>query len=436
MKSPGLLIAAVLLAVLSGLVYWTKKHKESAASKPPADAAPKILTLDEKQVDELRIQKGAAEPIVVTRLADRWDITKPQPFPADQETVKTLVSAAATLTSDQLIDAKPSNLGPFGLDQPNGRVSVHLKGGKTSTLLFGSDTPAGGAVYVKLEGDPRVFSVAGFTRTGLEKSLDDLRDKRLLTFNQEKISRIELAGKGPAIEFGKNAQGDWQILKPAPMRADAVPVDDVVRKLAEARMDLAGSGTDATAKFASAPKIAVASITDSSGTQTLELRQDKDKNTYAKSSVVPGIYKVGADVADSLAKPLNDFRNKKLFDFGFSELAQVTVGGVHYAKSGEKWFANGKEMDPTTVSALIEKLRDLSATSFGEKAEGSPLLAISTVSQDKKRTEKVTITRQGSNTFAVRGGEPSVYILENTAADDLTKASAAIKPVAAKAAKK
>ncbi len=53
----GLLIAAVALAVLSGLVYWSKKHKADEAGKPSADAAPKILTLEEKHVSEIRVQK-------------------------------------------------------------------------------------------------------------------------------------------------------------------------------------------------------------------------------------------------------------------------------------------------------------------------------------------------------------------------------------------
>jgi hypothetical protein len=431
MNSRGLLIAAITLAALSGLVYWSKKHKEAEASKPASDAAPKILALDEKQIDEVRIQKSGADPLVVSRIADRWDITKPQPYPADQETVKSLVSTAATLASDQLVDEKAANLAPFGLDQPASKIALHQKNGKTTTLDLGAQTPAGGSVYAKLEGDPRVFTVASFSSSSLDKSLNDLRDKRLLTFNQDKISRIEVTAKGASMEFGKNAQNDWQVLKPEPLRADALQVDDLVRKLHDAHMDLSGPAVDA-AKFNATDRVGTASVTDSSGVQTIEVRQDKDKNTYAKSSVVPGFYKIAADVAESLSKPLADYRNKKLFDFGFGDLSQLTAQGVVYTKSGEKWFANGKEMDGNSMAVLIDKLRDLTATGFGQKAEGSQIFEASVVTKDKKRTEKVVITRQGSNTFARREGEPSIYILENGAADDLIKATSDVKPAPAK----
>ena len=92
--------------------------------------------------------------------------------------------------------------------------------------------------------------------------------------------------KGPAFEFSKNGQSEWQIVKPKPMRADTSQVDDLVRKLKDAKMDL--TDDKAAADFATADKVASASVTDNSGTQTIEIRQAKDKTYYAKSTAVEG----------------------------------------------------------------------------------------------------------------------------------------------------
>lgn len=436
MKSGRLLIAAVCLAVLAGLVYWSKKHKEAEASKPAADAAPKILTLDEAQVDEIRIQKTGVDPMVLDKLGGKWEIVKPEPMPADQDTVKLIVSTASALTSDELIDGKPSSLGPFGLAAPGIQVTLKLKNGKTSTVDIGNDTPAGGSTYVKLAGDPRVFTIASYSKGNIDKALNDLRDKRLLTFDSDKLSRVELTAKGPSVEFGKTAQNDWQILKPEPMRADGLQVDELVRKLREAKMNLE-SGQVAVATFNAAPRIATVSVTDAGGAQTLEVRQDKDKTTYAKSSVVNGIYKTAPDLADAVNKAVADFRSKKLFDFGFSELSQLTVQGVTYSHHNDKWFLNGKEMDSSSVLNLVDKLRDLSATGFSTKGGGASIFEASVSTQDKKRNEKVIISREGSNTFARREGEPAIYTMDGGTADDLVKAATDIKPAApAKAAAK
>ena len=101
-------------------------------------------------------------------------------------------------------------------------------------------------------------------------------------------------------------------------------------------MDTSVSDEDAkkaAAGFASGRRSAIATVTDAAATSTLEVRKDKDKNYYAKSSVVEGIYKVAADLGDALDKGLDDFRNKKLFDFGFSDPSKVELKGVTYTKS-------------------------------------------------------------------------------------------------------
>ena len=119
----------------------------------------------------------------------------------------------------------------------------------------------------------RVYTIASYVKTGLDKSDNDLRDKRLMTFDSDKITRVVLAAKGTPVEFGKNAQNEWQILKPSPLRADATQVDSLVSKLKDAKMDAIVSDEDAkkaAAGFASGTRVALATVSDSKGDQTLE----------------------------------------------------------------------------------------------------------------------------------------------------------------------
>ena len=111
------------------------------------------------------------------------------------------------------------------------------KDGKTGKLLIGDDSPTGTGVFAKLDNDPRVFLVATTTKTNINKSPTDLRDKRLLVFDQSKITRVELTAKTGPIEFGRNAQNEWQIVKPKPQRADNGKVEELIQKLGDARMD-------------------------------------------------------------------------------------------------------------------------------------------------------------------------------------------------------
>jgi hypothetical protein len=213
-------------------------------------------------------------------------------------------------------------------------------------------------------------------------------------------------------------------------------VDELVRKLKDAKIDPSISEEDAKkaqTAFNSGVKAATATITDPSGTQTIEIRssgKDKDKAYYAKSSVVEGIWKVPNDLGDLAAKTVDDFRNKKLFDFGFTDPNKVEVGTYSFTKTGTdpnaKWMSGSTQMDSSSVQTVVDKLRDLAATKFPE-AGGDAYLTITVTSGDSKKIEKISITKKGDNYFAVRDGEPGIYQVDGKTIDEIQKAAASVK---------
>jgi len=434
MKPRGLLAAVIVLAALGGALYWSNRKQKADAAKPATDTAtPKILSIPEDQIKEVSIKKTGAETTVLRKGDDgKWQIVEPKPQRADQDAAKSLAGSFATLNADKVVEDKATDLSPYGLNAPTLDVTVTKKDGKAQDFLVGDDEPTGGGAYAKLAGDPHVYTVASFVKTSIDKTPNDLRDKRLLTFDQDKLTRVDLQpAKGETIEFGKNNQNDWQILKPKPLRADGSQVEELIRKLKDAKMDAAISDEDAkkaAAGYASGTKVAVASVTDASGTETLDVRKDKDKNYYAKSSAVDGVYKVTADLGDGLDKKVDDFRNKKLFDFGWTDPNKVEIGKATFEKSGDKWMNGPKQLDAPSVQSVVDKLRDLAATKFVDTGGGTPVLDITVDSNSGKRVEKVSITKLGDAYFAKRENEPSIYQLDAKAVEDLQKAANEVKP--------
>ena len=221
-------------------------------------------------------------------------------------------------------------------------------------------------VYVRVGGNPKVYSAPTSLKTSFDKGLNDLRDKRLLTFDQGQLTRVDLLSGKTTIEFGKNPQSEWAIVQPQPYRADNFQVEELLRKLSDSKMDLKATPADtekAQKGFASGKPVASVKLTDSTGTQTLEVRKNGD-DYFGKSSVVDGAYKLTADLGKQLEKPLDDFRNKKIFDFGFSDPTRIEIQGKIFTKSGSDWKMDGKTMDSSAVQALIDQLRELTATAF------------------------------------------------------------------------
>ena len=401
---------------------------------------PKILTLNTGDVTALAIQSKDQPAVDLSRNSSgTWQITSPQALAADQDSVSSVVSTLSSLESDRLIEDKISNPASYGLASPPLQVAVTLKDSKIQRLLVGDQTPSGNAWYAMLAGDPRLFTIPGYVKTSLDKSTADLRDKRLLTVDFDKVSQIQLidqkSGKQQDITLARN-KDSWQILKPGLFRADSSSVDDLVRSLREAKMETVPTSDAAkdSTTFKSATPFATAKITAASGTQELELRKSKD-DYYAKSTAVPGIYKVPATLGPSLDKSLDDLRNKKLLDFGYSEPTKLEIHdgpkSYFFTRSGTDWWDGaGKKVDEAAVQSLLSNLRDLSATKFPDSGFTAPAIEITVTSNDDKRTDKISIAKFKDNYIAKRENEPALYELPAASIQQVQQSAANIKPAA------
>jgi hypothetical protein len=436
-KFRGLIIAAVVLLALSVALYWSNRHPPSDdTAKASVDASPKILSLDQSEVTALAIRKKGDPDVQLARNGTAWQITAPKSLAADQSTVSGILSTVSSLNSDRLVDDKASDLAQYGLSDPVVEVDITAKN-KTQKLLLGEQTINGNSTYAMLAGDPRVFTIASYNKSSLDKSLGDLRDKRLLTADFDKVTQIQLLNQSPTkkqdITFARD-KDSWQILKPKPYRADSSHVEDLIRVLKGATFESSSSGDDpaAISSFNSGSPFVTAKVTGVSGTQELQLRKAKD-DYYAKSSIVSGVFKVPVSAASGLDKTLDDFRDKKLFSFGFNDPNKIEIhdGAKSYflTHSGSDWWgADGKKLDSEGVQTLLEKLRGLSATGFPDSGFSSPAIEITVVSDDNKRIEKVSLAKSTKSDIARRENEPALYALPASTINDLQQVAASLKP--------
>jgi hypothetical protein len=443
--SRGLLVGVVLLAALAGGVYWSNKSQEKEQAKPPKDAPPALVSATADQVQQISIKRRGTEPVVLKRdNSNKWTMATAPAYPVDQTEVAAILSGYTSLIWDKLVDEKATDLAQYGLQPALGETTFALKDGKQQTVFIGDDIPTGGDTYAKLQSDPRVFTISASNKAAFFKSPADLRDKRLLTFDPDKITSIDLTLDGKPLELAKNNANEWQITKPKPLRADGFQVEELLRQLKDAKMDLNMSEDDkkkAAASWNTGKLVAGIKVTDNAGAQQLDVHKNYIDNVYtAKSSAVPGIFKIAIELGDVLLKGPDNFRNKKLFDFGFNEPGKVEIhdGDKTYlfTHSGDKWISNGKAMDGASFQMMLDKLRDLAASKFADKGFEKPVLQATVTSSDGHRSEKVLISKTGDNYFAMRENEPATYELDPKSVTDLQKAAADVKPAPATPAKK
>jgi Domain of unknown function (DUF4340) len=444
MKPMPLLIAVGLLAILGGFVYYTEEHPPA-----PDDAQVNVVDLKAADIQAVTVRRPGHDPLTVRRAGDRdWVFAEPATMKVDGFAVETLIANLTPMSASRVVEEKVSDWAPFGLAGEGAlHVEVEAKEGKSYQITFGNNTPTGSAVYASLEGDPRLFTLSSSVKSGFEKEPFDLRDKKLLAIDTAKVSRLVLKTGSETLEFGKSGDDKWQILQPKPLRADNFAVGDLARALQSAEMTgvLAEAGAPAD-QYSFAKPYAAAEVTSEDGTHTLTVAQGQEDTFYAQSSdLAGGVYEVSKTLADGLRKQLSDFRNKKLFDFGYQDPAKLELRDgetrLTIAKKGDDWVAasdGDRKLDAAKAQSVIDSLRNLTATSFAsdEAADqakyglDNPVIEAAVTSAENDEQEKVVISATAQNRFyAAVPGLPTTYELEKSSFDQIRKAMAeALKP--------
>jgi hypothetical protein len=436
MKMRQLIAATVVLAALAATLYWSNHRKPASDSviAGPSTTNAKIISLNQDDISKLEVKKKDGDDVVLNRVStSSWKITSPKTLVADRDSVSTILYNLSPMDGATLIEEKAADLKQFGLAEPEAQVSATGKDGKTQTILVGDETPTGDAAYVMLSGDSKVYSVPKNTKANLDKGLKDLRDKRLMPVDFDKLADVEISGAKLHLTFGSD-DGHWAVRSPANLRGDTSKMETIVEKLRTATMDPGTSDADmkkAASLFASGGPIATLKATDASGSQELQIRKTSD-GYRAKTTAMDGVYKVPNELGDALNKDVEDFREKRVFDLADDNPDKVELhdGSKEYflTRSGEDWWSDGKKMDPLSVQEFLRSIRTLTATKFEATGFSGPALSLVVTSKDGKRLEKVDVSKSGSAYLAKRADGPALFELDAKAVEDLQKTAGELKP--------
>src|SRR5579862_903794 len=248
MKMKQLIVATIVLATLAATLYWSNHRKPASDTVTAAPSATnaKIISLTQDDITKLEVKKKDGDDVALSRAgATIWKITSPKPLFADQDSVSTILYNLSPMDGATLIDEKPSDLKQFGLAEPEAQVSATGKDGKTHTILIGEETPTGDSAYVMLSGDSKVYSVPKNTKANLDKGLKDLRDKRIMPVDFDKLTApgVEVSGAKLHMTFS-SVDGKWTVQSPANLRGDTSMMETIIEKLRTSTIDPSTSDAD------------------------------------------------------------------------------------------------------------------------------------------------------------------------------------------------
>jgi Domain of unknown function (DUF4340) len=442
----GLRSTIALLVVLIGLgayIYFVTWKTTSETSTSKQEKVFAGVAAD--KIEEMKVKSDKGDLTALKKENGNWQLVSPIGTRADESEASGIAHALGQLEIVRVIDENPTDLKDYGLTTPRIEIEFKAAGDKDYRRLFiGEKSPTGSDLFAKRNDDKRVFLVAAYQETTLNRSTFELREKTLLKFEREKVDGIDLNAGSQAVQLTKD-NTDWKITRPLQVRADYGAVEGLIGRLQTAAMKsiVADKATPAELKKYGLDKPAASvDVKIGSAKATLLLGSKAEDNTvYARDAAKEMVVTIDSMLADELKKGADEYRRKDIFEFRPYNASRVelTRAGqtVAFEKAKgqgndapDKWrrvSPNPADADKDKIDSLLSRLSNMRAASFvdasaaGAKAGvNMPALTVLAKFDDGKKEERVTFGKVDTDVFAARPGEPGAAKVD---ANDFTEAN-------------
>jgi hypothetical protein len=260
---------------------------------------------------EIESPKGG---VVVARDKDEWKIVAPQVLPADQVEVGALLTKVRDLRAQGFLSDEAADVAKY-LAKPEVRVAlIDQAGARTTVLLAPSRETRGGvpSAYAAVAGKGPVALVDGKAVADFARSVDELRDRRLLGALEPKdIKRVRVQADGQTAVLERKSDTEWRMLEPTKGGASGSKVDDLLYTLRALRWKeiVAADGKDPARFGLDAPTLEIALFRGDGGEiVTLQVGKREGDVAYVRTKSQPAVYSVDGRALGPPPKVPDDFK--------------------------------------------------------------------------------------------------------------------------------
>lgn len=432
---------AVLLILVGGFYYFYEVRgapdRERAESRKG-----RVFSAEPADVTALEL-KRPDDTVALKRDGDAWRVTAPIAARGNRGTIDETLTTILTAKMDREIDAKPASLADFGLEKPAAQVLLTLKDGKQVGIDLGAKSPTGVWVYAREHGKPAVFVLSDGVLRETTRPVVDFRDRTILAFERREVTGVDIVTETDTITV--EPTGDkWRITRPVALAADAAEMNDLLEKLATAKVkDFVADAPRSREAYGLERPLRVNVHTgkdkDRASRTLLVGRVDADKKgVYAMRDGETSVLLLPEEIGKLVPRNVGAIRNRQLVEFERDRITRIDLespkGAVTLVREKDRWTITAPQAlpaDQVETGALLARLRELRAQGF----LSDDASAISRYVP--KAAVKVTLTEQGGSATTVllapsperRGGRPSAYaavadkgpvvLVEAKALDDL-----------------
>jgi len=264
-----------------------------------------------------------------TNAEPRWAIVKPFQARADQQKVGDLLGNVTGLRVQDFVSEDAKDARTYQLDDPRSELTVWT-GDKGQTLLIGrAPTNDAAKLCAKLKSADSIFTVPADGIKKLDLQVNDLRDTRVLTFNETDVRRIEVAAGADKVTLTQTGHL-WNISGAVPVAAEETVAQDLLRRLGEVTSTqfVADVATDLGKYGLTKPSMTVTLLGEGTNVVASLLVGATDAKTdtcYLKRGDEPYIYGVSSNATAWIPTTRLGYRSRRVAELKVDDVTRLTV---------------------------------------------------------------------------------------------------------------
>ena len=425
-------ILVLLFVVLLGFLYFYEIRGEIERRRAMEEAR-KLLQLEHEKVTRLTLKRRDIL-LVAAKEKETWQILEPVKTAGDRSGLELLIAAARALEVLQVIvDSAEAagggvNLADFGLEDAEVLVVIDQGEGTPDTLAFGDDTPMGYA-YLRRSGNPEILAVQDWRKARFQKNLLELRDRRVVPMDMDRVRRLEIEREGRIIAASKRGV-EWYLERPVEDRGDDGAIQALLNMLQSARVrEYAAEEAEDPASYGlHRPWLSVRLYEGEDLTEKRVILGDRFKperlqRYYGKYTSRAPIFIIDSTQIGFLQKTPSDLRLKEIFSFdraGIDRVRLVSQDATVDCKrdSGDAWSVAvppQRTVSAEAVEDFIARVDNLKAGRFvAETLDDAerygldrPALQV-TLWKGQDVVREVNLGQKGAQVYAKSDGRPQV----------------------------
>ena len=420
MRPRNTFLLLLVLVALGGYVYWVELPDQKREAE-----AKKFVSLTKDAVTAIALDYPDHAIALAKNDQGDWRIAKPVDADADDPVVNNMLTAIAEADTSRTLENVGDKLAQYGLAPPEATVTLTLKDGKPfPAIKVGKTTQVGSSAYFQKGDDPKVYIGTASLQGVMKKQVKDLRDKSLLTFEDQDVQKLELAKGDTAITVERLDPERWRITAPASYPADAAEMRALLASIRGLRVDDFASddpAVDLKQYGLSEPQLRVSVWSGKDRAQKTLLFgsfKDDDKNkksVYAKRAELASVVLLPDYALKNVDKNLTTLRDKTVAAFAKDQAVKVAVtrkdgNGFTLVKREGSWHVEepgeGVERAPT-ITHFIDDVAAFKGTDIAAEGAGMDLGQYGLATPDLTVVVKDADGKELATLIGARGPQPA-----------------------------